>query len=90
MTRYATTWKRLIDVKPTRGQLVEYYGAYTKKPTKGYRQITTTPRKGRFMEDCGTSWTENLGGFTTETLGVIVAPDPATTFWRDAENNALA
>ena len=82
MTRYATTWKRLIDVKPTRGQLVEYYGAYIKKPTKGYKLITTTPRKGWFVEDIGTRLTEQLDGFTTETLGVIVAPDPDITFWR--------
>lgn len=82
MTRYATIWKRLIDVKPTHGQLVEYYCAHTKKPTKGYTPITTTPRKGCFVEDCGTSWTEQLAGFTTKTLGVIVTPDPDITFWR--------
>lgn len=75
-------WKHLIDVKPTEGQLVEYRGVNPECARKEYSSIDTIPRKGHFVKDCGTHWTENLNGFTTERLGVICAPDPKITFWR--------
>lgn len=75
-------WKRLADVKPAHGQLVEYRGVNPECARKEYASIDAIPRKGHFVTDCGTHWTEMLGGFTTEKLGVIVAPDPEITFWR--------
>lgn len=76
------SWQRLADVKPNTGQLVEYRGVNPECARKSYSAIGTVPKKGHFVKDCGTHWTENLNGFTTEKLGVIVAPDPDITFWR--------
>lgn len=75
-------WKRLADEKPAGGQLVEYRGVNPECARKEYRAIGLVPRKGYFVKDCGAHWTENLGGFTTERPGVIIAPDPEITFWR--------
>lgn len=83
LTSSDDTWKRLADVTPEWGQLVEYRGEnWRKEPDKTYSAIDETPRQGKFVPDCGTHWTKMLGGFTTEKLGVIVAPDPEITFWR--------
>lgn len=76
-------WKLLVDVEPMAGHLVEYRGVNPAgRAREGYSDIGTIPREGYFVTDCGTHWTEDLNGFTTEKLGVIVAPDPNFTLWR--------
>lgn len=78
-------WKRLADAIPAQGQLVEYRGDSAKSTDKTYSEIDMTVKRGKFTLDCGTHWTENLAGFSTGALGVMVAPDPEITFWRAIE-----
>ena len=83
MTDDRNEWKLLSEIKPAMGQLVEYYGDSERSDDKTYSQIDMVPIQGKFIPDCGTHWTENLAGFTTEKLGVIVSPDPTITYWQD-------
>jgi len=75
-------WKCLAEVKPVAGHLVEYRGVCPERTRKHYEPISVVSKRGRFITDCGSSLSERLDGFTTEVLGVIVAPDPNFTLWR--------